>query len=86
AAPTLEHVLTLTQPRTDIPNIPAPAQEIQEISTFKPVNPIQQSLVSASAVQQGKDPQAVLSTIQSRQDAIEYFQANPRPGAPTTAG
>ncbi|MBV8631142.1 MAG: hypothetical protein JOZ83_09485, partial [Silvibacterium sp.] len=47
AAPTLEHVLTLTTPRPDIPNIAVPAQEVQETSTFRPVNPLQQSLVSA---------------------------------------
>ncbi len=84
AAPTLEHVLTLNQPRTVLPTIPAPAQEVTETSTFKPVNPIQQSLVAAAAAQQGKDPEAVLSKIETRQDAIAYFQANPRPGAPAT--
>jgi phospholipase C len=85
AAPTLEHVLTLNQPRTVLPAIPAPAQEVQETSTFKPANPIQMSLVAAAAAQQGKDPEAVLSGIQTRQDAIAYFQANPRPGAPAPA-
>ena len=86
ASPTLEQVFTLKQARTDMPVIPQPAAEVKETSTFKPVSPLQQSLVSAWAVQRGQDPQAVLSAIQTRQDAIDYFKANPRPGAATPAG
>jgi len=77
AAPTLEQVLTLTNARRDMPVIPAPAGEIKATATFKDPTPIQESLVSARAVQQGKDPAAVLSTIRTRQDAIDYFASNP---------
>jgi phospholipase C len=82
AAPTLEQVLTLPVARTDLPVIPAPPTEVKQTATFKAPNPIQQSLVSAYAVQQGHDPKQVLDTIQTRQDAINYFQTHPRPGAP----
>ncbi len=85
AAPTLEQVLTLPQARTDIPNIPPPPAEIKATATFKEPTPIQKSLVSAYAVQQGKDPAAVLSTIQTRQDAINYFQSNPAPTPPAAS-
>lgn len=82
AAPTLEQVLTLLNARTEIPIIPEPPSEIKATATFKAPNPIQQSLVSARAVQQGKDPAQVLSTIQTRQNAIDYFKANQSPTAP----
>ena len=85
AAPTLEQVLTLPQARTDIPNIPPPPAEIIATATFKEPTPIQESLVSAYAVQQGKDPAAVLSTIKTRQDAINYFQSNPAPTPPAAS-
>jgi phospholipase C len=77
AAPTFEHVLTLQQARTDLPNIPPPAAEAKPSDDFKEPNSIQKSLISAHAVQQGKDPKEVLSNIQTRKDAIHYFKSNP---------
>jgi phospholipase C len=77
AAPNLAQVLTFPNARTDLPNIPQPAAESKATDTFRPPNPIQQSLVSAHAVQQGKDPALVLSGVHTRQDAINYFQKNP---------
>jgi len=74
----------LPQVRTDLPNIPPPAAEVQATDTFREPNPIQKSLVSAYAVQQGKDPGATLSAIKTRQDAINYFQSNPRVTRPPT--
>jgi phospholipase C len=82
AAPTLEQVLTLQQARTQLPNIPQPAPEAKSTATFLPPNPIQKSLVSAYAVQQNQDPAAVLSAIQTRQDAIDWFAANKSALAP----
>src|SRR5208337_2366340 len=64
--------------RTDLPVIPPPVGEVKATDTFKAPNPIQKSLVSAYAVQQGQDPATVTSTIKTRQDAIDYFQKNPR--------
>ncbi len=83
-APTFESVFTLQQARTDLPNIPPPAGEAQATDIFKEPNPIQKSLVSAHAVQQGKDPAAVLSTIHTRKDAIDYFQSNQATTRPAT--
>ncbi|KAF2104443.1 phosphoesterase family protein [Rhizodiscina lignyota] len=77
AAPTFEQVLNLQQARTDIPNIPPPAAEAKHTDTFKEPNSIQKSLVSAHAVQLGKDPAAIMKGIQNREDAIHFFKANP---------
>ncbi len=77
AAPTFDQVLTLSQARTDLPVIPQPSAEIKATATFNPPNPIQKSLVSARAVQQGKDPERALSSILTRQDAINYFHSDP---------
>ncbi|HEX3471037.1 MAG TPA: alkaline phosphatase family protein [Silvibacterium sp.] len=82
AAPNLAQVFTLTSARTDLPVIPQPAAEVKATDTFKPPNPIQKSLVSAYAVQQGQDPAQVLSGVQTRQDAIDYFQKNPQSKPP----
>ena len=77
AAPTFEHVLTLQQARTDLPTIPPPAAQVKPIDSSEEPNSIQKSLISAHAVQQGKDPAATVSKIQTRQDAIHFFKSNP---------
>jgi phospholipase C len=79
-APTLAQLLNLQTPRTNIPNISPPAQAVQATSTSRPMNDLQKSLVTASAVQQGKDPAQAANAIVTRQDAIDSFNA-----APTTA-
>lgn len=88
AAPTLAHVLTLSEARSDLPVIPPPAGEVKATETFRPPNHIQQSLVSAYAVQQKEDPQATLDKMKTRQDAIDYFKrkqaASPPPAAPAS--
>jgi phospholipase C len=82
AAPNFEHVLTLQQARTDLPTIPPPAGQVKATDTFKEPNSIQKSLISAHAVQLGKDPAAVMNNIHTRQDAIHFFKSNPN-GAKT---
>jgi len=77
AAPTFEHVLNLLSARTDLPTIPRPAAQAKQTSTSKEPNSIQKSLISAHAVQQGKDPVVVMNGIQNRQDAIYFFKSNP---------
>lgn len=72
-APTLAQVLSLKAPRTDPPNIPAPSGETIATALTLPPNDLQKSLVTASAVQQGKDPVQALSSIATRQDAIDSF-------------
>jgi phospholipase C len=76
AAPTFEHILTLKQPRKDLPTIPPPAAEIKPTDMFKEPNSIQKSLVSAHAVRLGQDPAKTMNNIQSRQDAMDYFKTN----------
>jgi phospholipase C len=84
AAPTFEHVLTLQQARTDLPTIAPPAAKVKHTDTFKETNSIQKSLISAHAVRLGKDPAAVMSNIQTRQDAIHFFKSNPQVTRPPT--
>jgi phospholipase C len=76
AAPSFETVFNLQRARTELPTIPPPASEAKATDVFREPNPIQKSLVSADAVQQGKDPAAILSTIRTRRDAIDYFHSN----------
>ncbi|KAH8801796.1 phosphoesterase family protein [Xylogone sp. PMI_703] len=76
AAPTFEHVLTLQQPRTDLPAIPPPAAQIKPTDTSQEPNSIQKSLISAHAARQGKDPAKTVSNIQTREDAIHFFKSN----------
>jgi phospholipase C len=77
AAPTFEHVLTLPKPRTQLPTIPRPSAQAKPTDTENEPNSIQKSLICAHAVQQGKDPNDVMSGIQTRQDAIHFFKSNP---------
>lgn len=75
-SPTLGQLLTLTEPRSDLPMISQPAAETKATSTFLPPNPLQKSLASAFAIRQGQDAGAVLNNLNSRQDTIEYFRTN----------
>ncbi len=75
AAPTLEQVLTLKSPRLDLPTITAPPASLQMVqpALTEPLNDLQKSLVSASAVRFGLDPIAVLKAVKTRQDAVRFF-------------
>jgi len=84
AAPTLEHVFTLKQARTDLPTIPPPAGEVKHTDTFTEPNSIQKSLISAHAVKMGNDPAKVMGSIQTRNDAMEYFKSQPHVARPLT--
>jgi phospholipase C len=75
-APTLAQVLSLQGPRKDLPNIPPPSGQIIATALTLPLNDLQKSLVTASAVQQKKDPVQVLSLIATRQDAIDSFTSS----------
>jgi len=74
AAPNLGQVLTLGEARTDMPQIPAPAAEVQDTAMFLPPNALQRSMVSAQAVKQGHDPVTVLASVQTRNEARVYLQ------------
>ncbi len=76
-APTLGHVLTLQTPRADLPDIPRPSTNIIPTATTRPLNDLQQSLVTAAAAQQGRDPAQALNSVDTRQDAIDLFTSKP---------
>lgn len=78
AAPNLGQILTLDTARRDLPPIPAPAAEVKETAMFLPPNALQRAMVSAQAVRNGHDPNAVLALVKSRQEAKAYLQ-EPRP-------
>lgn len=73
AAPTLGQILTLSQPRTDLPVIAQPAAEVKETAMFLPPNGIQRSMVSAQAVRRRHDPATVLAATQTREQARAYL-------------
>jgi phospholipase C len=73
AAPTLAHILNSPTVRKDKPQIPAPSRPAQPTSTTKQPNHLQESLVSASAVQRGLDPEETLNEMATRRDAIKFF-------------
>jgi len=72
-APTLAQLLTLREARSVTPVIARPGATPKPTLDAKPLNNLQASLVSASAVQQGKDPKAELNRMTTRQHAIDFF-------------
>jgi phospholipase C len=81
AAPTLAQVLTLSEPRSDLPQIDPPWSAalgplLQPAMTDAP-NDLQRSLVSGSARRIGLDPQAAVAALATRQHVVDFFQQNP---------
>jgi phospholipase C len=74
AAPTLAQVLSLSAPRTDLPSLKAPTAALVATALSAPANDLQRSLVSGAARRFGLDPAAVLSQIESRQHALDFFK------------
>ena len=74
AAPTLEHLLTLSAPRTDLPTLAAPSVSFVATPLSAPPNDLQRSLVSGAARRYGLDPATTLSQIHSRQHAVDFFK------------
>ncbi len=94
-APTLAQILTLSEPRTDVPVISsgAPQMRTSSLSTASlstaslstaslstPLNDLQRALVAGAARRAGREPAEVLRTVLTRQHAIDYF-TNPGPSA-----
>jgi len=73
AAPTLEHVLTLSAPRTETPTLAAPASRIVPTPLSIAPNDLQRSLVSGAARRAGLDPATVLASIATRQHAVDFL-------------
>jgi len=77
AAPTLAQVLTLATPRSDVPTISGLRAAPQPTSLSLPPNDLQKSLVAGAARRFGMDPAQALGQIQTRQNAVDFFQARP---------
>ncbi len=76
-APSLEQVLTLGNPRTSVPTIAPPSTAVSATPLTLPLNDLQKSLVSGTARRYGLDPAAVLSQMQTRHDAVDFFKRRP---------
>ena len=74
AAPTLAQLLTLSTPRTDLPALAAPVENMVATPLSGPANDLQRSLVSGAARRYGLDPAAALAQIHSRQHAVDFFK------------
>lgn len=72
-APTLDQVLTLAAPRSDIPSIAAPTGDLVQPALSAPLNDLQKSLVSGTARRSGLDPSATLAPMSTRQHAVDFF-------------
>ncbi len=84
AAPTLEPLLTLDTPRADLPAIAAPpATGFVATSLTRPLNDLQKSLVSGTALRAGLNPTATLKSMPTRQHALDFFQNLPGGNTPT---
>jgi phospholipase C len=73
-APTLDGILTLSAPRTDLPNIAAPIHMHIQTALSAPPNDLQKSLVAASARRFGLDPAAAVASTPTRQHAVDFFK------------
>jgi phospholipase C len=74
SAPTLEQVLTLSVPRSDMPAIAAPADQPLTNLLSLPLNDLQKSLVTGAARRFGLDPAATVKSVTTRQHAEDFFR------------
>ncbi len=76
AAPHLGPVLTRTTPRIDLPTIPSPAPRSlhAQLAMSQPINDLQRSLLTASAIRFGLSPSAVVQSTRTVQDAVRFFK------------
>jgi phospholipase C len=77
AAPTLEQILSLSAPRTSGPTIAPPGATVSATPVTLPMNDLQTSPVTGTARRFGMDPDEVLSQVQTRQHAIDFFKRRP---------
>jgi phospholipase C len=77
AAPTFEAVLTLSTPRTDIPQISPLNLPTTQVSVAQAPNDLQKSLVAGAARRLALDAGQVTAQTQTRQQAIDFFQHQP---------
>ena len=76
AAPHLGQVLTRTSPRPDLPTIPSPSPRSShvQLALSQPLNSLQKSLLTASAIRFGLNPSAVVQSTRTVQDALIFFK------------
>lgn len=74
AAPTLEQVLTLTTPRSDLPTVSPLNVSTTVVSNAEPLNSLQRSIVSGASRRLRLDSNATLASIKSRQQAMDFFK------------
>jgi phospholipase C len=77
AAPTLDQVLTLPKPRSDLPDISPLNAATTVVSSAAPLNSLQRSIVSGAARRLTIDSAATLTAVQSRQQAMDFFKRHP---------
>lgn len=76
-APTLAPLVTLSAPRSDIPQLPTPTAARVTTPASAPPNDLQKSLVSGTARRYGLDPSVELAQIHTRQHAADFFRRHP---------
>jgi phospholipase C len=76
AAPHLGEILTRTTPRPDLPTIPPTLSRSRhaQLALSQPLNDLQKSLLSASAIRFGLNPNAVVESTRTVQDALKFFK------------
>jgi phospholipase C len=72
AAPTLEQVLTLATPRTDLPAISPPPGVSVPANLAAPPNDLQRSMIAAAAQFRGLNAVSEVARIRSRQDVLDF--------------
>ena len=76
AAPHLGQVLERTTPRPDLPTIPSPMPRSRhvQLALSQPLNDLQKSLLTASAIRFGLNPGAVVQSTRTVQDTVKFFK------------
>lgn len=73
-APTLEHVLTLKTPRTDLPRIDAPATDFTHLPLTHPLHDLQKTFMAAVGNRFGLASSASVAPMSTLQHAFDFFK------------
>jgi phospholipase C len=77
AAPTLDQVLSLETPRTDLPTIRYPTGLAARVATSMPPNDLQISIAVAAARRMAHpDPLALPAQLQTRQHVLDFLSSH----------
>jgi phospholipase C len=80
AAPTLAQVLSLSEPRTDLPTLVPRNISTSQISSAAAPNDLQKSLVAGTARRLNMDATQALAGVKTRQQVVDYFKRRPEMG------